>query len=140
LFATSDLIELRVLPEVDLRKVTRVIKRRHHVHPFARTAPGPLASGGTDGLAWLLARIVPVHGAGGAETFLPRGSRTCGLRGLRMCLDCGCGEPNERHGDDRHITMDDVKAAAQASEISVDEAARNIADSVRQAQAAGSAD
>jgi hypothetical protein len=57
-----------------------------------------------------------------------------------MCLDCGCGEPNERHGDDRHITMDDVKAAAQASEISVDEAARNIADGVRQAQAGGSAD
>jgi hypothetical protein len=57
-----------------------------------------------------------------------------------MCLDCGCGEPNERHGDDRHITMDDVKAAAQASEISVDEAARNIADGVRQAQSAGSGD
>jgi hypothetical protein len=57
-----------------------------------------------------------------------------------MCLDCGCGEPNERHGDDRHITMDDVKAAADASEISVDEAARNIADVVRQAQSAGSAD
>ena len=57
-----------------------------------------------------------------------------------MCLDCGCGEPNERHGDERHITMDDVKAAAEASEISVDEAARNIADGVRQAQSAGSAD
>ena len=57
-----------------------------------------------------------------------------------MCLDCGCGEPNERHGDDRHITIDDVKAAAQASEISVDEAARNIADGVRQAQSAGPAD
>ena len=57
-----------------------------------------------------------------------------------MCLDCGCGEPNERHGDDRHITMDDVKAAADASEISVDEAARNIAEGMRQAQSAGSAD
>jgi hypothetical protein len=57
-----------------------------------------------------------------------------------MCLDCGCGEPNDRHGDDRHITMDDVKAAAEASEISVDEAARNIADGVRQAQSAGSGD
>jgi hypothetical protein len=57
-----------------------------------------------------------------------------------MCLDCGCGEPNERHGDDRHITVDDVKAAAEASEISVDEAARNIADGVRQAQSARSAD
>lgn len=51
-----------------------------------------------------------------------------------MCLDCGCGEPNERHGDLRHIVMDDVRAAAEASEISVDEAARNIADGMRQAQ------
>ena len=58
-----------------------------------------------------------------------------------MCLDCGCGEPNERHGDDRHIVMDDVKAAAEASEISVDEAARNITDTLRQArQTATSAD
>jgi hypothetical protein len=58
-----------------------------------------------------------------------------------MCLDCGCGEPNERHGDDRHIIMDDVKAAAEASEISVDEAARNISEGMRQAQnASGSAD
>jgi hypothetical protein len=55
-----------------------------------------------------------------------------------MCLDCGCGEPNERHGDDRHITMDDVRAAAEASEISVEEAARNMTDGLRQAQQMGS--
>jgi hypothetical protein len=55
-----------------------------------------------------------------------------------MCLDCGCGEPNERHGDDRHIVMDDVVAAAEASEISVEEAARNIAEGLRQAQGARS--
>ena len=51
-----------------------------------------------------------------------------------MCLDCGCGELNERHGDDRHIVMDDIRAAAEASEISVEEAARNITDGLRQAQ------
>ena len=51
-----------------------------------------------------------------------------------MCLDCGCGEPNERHGDDRHIVMDDVRAAAAASQVSVEEAAQNIAAGVRQAQ------
>jgi hypothetical protein len=51
-----------------------------------------------------------------------------------MCLDCGCGEPNERHGDDRHIVMDDVRAAAEASEVSVEEATRNIIESLRQAQ------
>jgi hypothetical protein len=65
--------------------------------------------------------------------------------GASMCLDCGCGEPNENHGDSRHITMDSIRSAAQASEISVDEVAKNISDGVRQAQqtsdqtAAGSA-
>lgn len=43
-----------------------------------------------------------------------------------MCLDCGCGKPNERHGDDRHITMDDIKAAANTSEMSVEEVSDNI--------------
>jgi hypothetical protein len=58
-----------------------------------------------------------------------------------MCLDCGCGELNERHGDDRHIVMDDIKAAAEASEISLEEATRNITEGLRQAQSSsGSAD
>ncbi len=51
-----------------------------------------------------------------------------------MCLDCGCGELNESHGDPRHITMDSIRSAAQASEISVDEAIRNISDGLKQAQ------
>lgn len=55
-----------------------------------------------------------------------------------MCLDCGCGEPNAQHGDERHITMDDVKAAAKASDITLDEATKNITDGLRQAQSAAS--
>jgi hypothetical protein len=51
-----------------------------------------------------------------------------------MCLDCGCGELNDGHGDSRHITMDSIRSAAQASEISIDEAMRNISDSLKQAQ------
>jgi hypothetical protein len=51
-----------------------------------------------------------------------------------MCLDCGCGELNERHGDDRHITLSDVRAAAAASEISVEEAKRNIVAALSQTQ------
>jgi hypothetical protein len=43
-----------------------------------------------------------------------------------MCLTCGCGEPNDDHGDSRHITMDDLNNAADAAEISVDEAAGNL--------------
>ena len=51
-----------------------------------------------------------------------------------MCLDCGCGELNESHGDSRHITMDLIRSAAQASEISVDEAIKNMSDGLRQAR------
>jgi hypothetical protein len=51
-----------------------------------------------------------------------------------MCLDCGCGELNERHGDERHITLSDVRAAAAASEISVEEAKRNIVAALSQTQ------
>ena len=51
-----------------------------------------------------------------------------------MCLDCGCGELNESHGDSRHITMDSIRSASQASEISVDEAIKNVSDGLRQAQ------
>lgn len=43
-----------------------------------------------------------------------------------MCLDCGCGEPNESHGDSRHITLDQLKAAAEASGIETEEAADRI--------------
>lgn len=50
-----------------------------------------------------------------------------------MCLSCGCGEPNNDHGDPSHITMDDLKKAADAAEISVEEAAGNIQQGVASA-------
>jgi len=43
-----------------------------------------------------------------------------------MCVSCGCGEPNERHGDDRNITQDDIDAAAEAANISSEQVALNI--------------
>ncbi len=43
-----------------------------------------------------------------------------------MCLSCGCGEPDADHGDPRHITMAKLKEAADAAEIQVEEAAKNI--------------
>ena len=48
-----------------------------------------------------------------------------------MCVSCGCGEPNERHGDDRNITQDDLDDAAAAAKISAAEVARNIAASAQ---------
>jgi hypothetical protein len=48
-----------------------------------------------------------------------------------MCLSCGCGEPDADHGDPRHITMAMLKEAAEAAEISAEEAAKNIAASAK---------
>jgi hypothetical protein len=43
-----------------------------------------------------------------------------------MCLSCGCGQPNERHGNDDNITMEDLEKAGAAADISPAEAANNI--------------
>ena len=43
-----------------------------------------------------------------------------------MCLDCGCGEPENDHGDHRHLTLADLQAAADASGVSLAVAAANI--------------
>jgi hypothetical protein len=51
-----------------------------------------------------------------------------------MCLDCGCGKLNDSHGDSRHITMDSIRAAAEASEIPVPKAMDNIAAGMEQAK------
>ena len=47
-----------------------------------------------------------------------------------MCLSCGCGEPHYNHGDERHITLEMLQAAAAAAEINADEAAHNILEAV----------
>lgn len=43
-----------------------------------------------------------------------------------MCLDCGCKQPNDNHGDPRHITYEQLQAAAQASNIDPEEVADRI--------------
>ncbi len=48
-----------------------------------------------------------------------------------MCASCGCGEPNDQHGDSRHITGVQLKAAAQAANITPQEAASNLMKSVQ---------
>jgi len=53
-----------------------------------------------------------------------------------MCLSCGCGEPNEQHGDERHITQANVEAAAQAAEISPQQVAQNILEGLAQGKPA----
>lgn len=45
-----------------------------------------------------------------------------------MCVSCGCGLPNDDHGDPRNITQDDLAAAAEAVGIEVDDVVTNIAE------------
>ena len=47
-----------------------------------------------------------------------------------MCISCGCGKPNDNHGKSELITMDELQKAAKAANQSVDDAAKNIAESV----------
>ena len=49
-----------------------------------------------------------------------------------MCLNCGCGEVNERHGKDANITLDDVRRAGEANGQSVEESLRNMGMAARQ--------
>ena len=49
-----------------------------------------------------------------------------------MCMSCGCKMADENHGDERHITMDDLREAAEASGTSVDEVVRNIQETYRE--------
>ena len=50
-----------------------------------------------------------------------------------MCMNCGCGEVNERHkpGD---IVLDDLKKAAENHKLEVQQAADNIQKAARQAK------
>jgi hypothetical protein len=45
--------------------------------------------------------------------------------------------PNEAHGDDRHIVMDDLQQAAEADGITVGEVVRNIQGGFETAERAG---
>jgi len=47
-----------------------------------------------------------------------------------MCVSCGCGKPNEQHGDPRNITMDQIQKAAQAINKQPQDVASNIQQSV----------
>jgi hypothetical protein len=51
-----------------------------------------------------------------------------------MCLDCGCGKPNDDHGDSRHITLNQINQAAEASGVSPQEAVDNISKGFAEAQ------
>lgn len=57
-----------------------------------------------------------------------------------MCLDCGCHDPDNAHGDHRHITIGDLHHAAVASGVSDERAVENISDTFRDMTADDPAD
>jgi hypothetical protein len=43
-----------------------------------------------------------------------------------MCANCGCGVPEDKHGDDRNIAWSEIEAAAEANDASPTEAIQNM--------------
>jgi hypothetical protein len=43
-----------------------------------------------------------------------------------MCLNCGCGTPEDRHGDDANITTSDLQAAADANGQTLEQTVANL--------------
>lgn len=54
-----------------------------------------------------------------------------------MCMNRGCMQPNDNHGDERNITQADIDRAAQAANVSREQAAQNIMDCCRQMSGSG---
>jgi hypothetical protein len=47
-----------------------------------------------------------------------------------MCMNCGCGKPNDDHGKTANITADDLQKAARANDQTVRESAQHILEAV----------
>ena len=47
-----------------------------------------------------------------------------------MCMNCGCGQPNEDHGNPANITAEALKRAGDANDQSLRESAQHIVETV----------
>ena len=47
-----------------------------------------------------------------------------------MCMNCGCGQPNEDHGNPANITAADLEQAGTANGQSMRESAQHILETV----------
>jgi len=43
-----------------------------------------------------------------------------------MCMNCGCLNPTESHGDQRNITIDTLKKAGEANNMNLAEVLKNF--------------
>lgn len=51
-----------------------------------------------------------------------------------MCISCGCGNPDDDHGDARNLTLNDIDQAAIAAGTTRDKVLQNIMGSSGQNQ------
>ena len=56
-----------------------------------------------------------------------------------MCMNCGCGKPDDRHGHAENLTAGDIRAAGRANGQSLQETARHILAAVDQLERTGMA-
>lgn len=56
-----------------------------------------------------------------------------------MCMNCGCGEPNERH-QPSDITREDFQRAADGSGVSLEQATKNMTASLETIESTGRQD
>ena len=43
-----------------------------------------------------------------------------------MCVSCGCGALEDSHGDERNITLTNLRAAAEAAQITMFQLSKNL--------------
>ena len=55
-----------------------------------------------------------------------------------MCMNCGCGQLDDRHGSDANITRDDVMQASRSTGQDLRETASNLRSSLDQLVSSGS--
>ena len=48
-----------------------------------------------------------------------------------MCASCGCGIPEDKHGDDRNINWSEIVASAEANDMTPDQAIQNMQEMAR---------
>jgi hypothetical protein len=48
-----------------------------------------------------------------------------------MCMNCGCGQVDDRHGNQANIVADDIRRAATANQQDVSQTIRNLEASLR---------
>jgi len=52
-------------------------------------------------------------------------------------MTCGCGKPNDDHGNSDNIIYDQLQAAAKAADIDAESAADNLHDLAKQIRDSG---